>query len=238
MRVGYLVWEPTIIRDSRTNEIKGIYPDAIGAIAKAINVRLSWHETTLASFAAALNADQFDFFAGAVFVTIPRSVAVAYTQPVAYVGNGGVVRTSGSFRPKAIADLTKPGLRIAVLQGQALEEYCRRNLPQAELLIIAGGDLTAPLAAVSAGRADIGLMNSVTVAKYAAEHPEVTAVLTGSEQVEILPLAWATRHRDQELLSFLNSSLTYLKSTGRLEAYQKAYPTPLLYDIPALHPAR
>ncbi len=238
MRVGYLPWNPTVIKDSRTGNLTGIYPDMVNEIAKALGVKVSWQETTLANFAAGLNTGQFDFSVGPTFVTIPRAAAVAFTVPVNYVGNSGVVRTDSSFRPQTIEDLKRPGLRIAVLQGQALEEYCRRNLPQADLLVISGGDLTAPLVAVSSNRADVGLMNSVTVASYAAEHPEVVPVLRGSSQVEVLPLSWAVRPQDTVLLSFLNASITYLKSSGRLEQYQAAYSIKLLYDIPELRELR
>jgi polar amino acid transport system substrate-binding protein len=177
MRVGYLVWNPTVIKDPQSGKLSGIYPNMVAEIARALNVKMSWHETTLANFAAGLQSNQFDFSVGPTFITIPRALAVSFTQPVAYVGNAAVVRADGNFHPSTISDLNTPGIRIAVLQGQALEEYCRRNVPKAELVVISGGDLTAPLVAVSSGRADIGLMNSVTVAQYTADHPEVKPVL-------------------------------------------------------------
>lgn len=238
MHVGYLVWEPCVLRDARTGALSGIFPDMIAQIAKNLNVKVVWEETTLANFAAGLNSGQFDFSVGPTFVTIPRAASVKFTQPVAYVGNSAVVRTSGSLKPQRLEELNKPGIKIALLQGQALEEFCRSNLPQAQLIVLAGGDLTAPLVAVSSGQADIGFMNSVTVAKYTAEHPEVQAVFTGDQQVEILPLCWATVGGDGRLGDFLDASITYLKATGRLAEYQKKQVIGLLYDTPRLHTAQ
>ncbi len=238
MHVGYLVWEPTVVRDPRTGELSGIYPDMVVQIAKNLNVKVVWVETTLANFAAGLNTGQFDFCVGATFVTIPRAASVKFTQPVAYVGNSAVIKADGSLKPKRIEELNNPGVKIALLQGQALEEFCRRNLPQATLLALSGGDLTAPLTAVSSGQADIGFMNSVTVAKYVAKHPEVRAVFTGEQSVEILPLAWTTTGNDTRMCDFLNSSITYIKATGRLAEYQQKQPIELLYDTPQLHPDR
>lgn len=237
MQVGYLVWEPCVLRDQRTGELSGIFPDMVAQIAKNLNVKVVWKETTLANFAAGLNTGQFDFSVGATFVTIPRAASVKFTQPVAYVGNSAVVKKDGSLKPQRMADLNKPEIKVAVLQGQALEEFCRRNLPQAQIIVLGGGDLTAPLVAVSSGQADIGFMNSVTVAKYVAGHPELEAVFTGEQAVETLPLAWATTGSDARMCDFLNASITYLKSTGRLAEYQKKQPIALLYDTPRLHPA-
>jgi polar amino acid transport system substrate-binding protein len=238
MRVGYLNWEPCVLRDSKTGDMTGIYVDMVKQIATDLNVKVTWVETTLANFAAGLQSGQYDFSVGPTFITIARSTAVAFSEPVNYVGNSGVVLKGSRFKPVVPSDLQKPGLRIAVLQGQALDEYCRRNLPAASLIVISGSDLTAPLTAVSVGRADIGLMNSVTVSRYVREHAEVEQVLLGENQIEMLPLSWAVRRDDTQMLQFLDSAITYLKTNGRLADYQRRYPIPLLYDIPHLAPAR
>jgi polar amino acid transport system substrate-binding protein len=238
IRVGYLVWDPCVIKDLETAKLSGIYPDMVTEIAKALGVKVVWVETTLANFAAGLQAKQFDFSVGPTFITIPRALAVSFTHPIAYVGNSAVVKTDNNLRPESMAELNRNKIRIAVLQGQALEEYTRRNVPNAEILVLSGSDLTGPLLAVTAGKADIGFMNSVTVAKYTETHPEVTAVFTGPSQIEILPLAWAVRKDDTEMLAFLNAAITYFKSTRRLDEYQRKYAIQLLYDTPQLRELR
>jgi polar amino acid transport system substrate-binding protein len=164
MRVGYLVWPPAVTRDESTQQLGGIFPDMVQQVAEALQVRVVWQEVTLANFAAALNTGQVDFSVGPTFVTIPRAAAVSFTTPVAYVGNAAVVRTASNFRPSTLEQVDRRGMRVAVLQGQAIEELVRRALDSAEVVVLAGGNLTAPLAAVAAGQADIGFMNSVTVA--------------------------------------------------------------------------
>ncbi len=234
MRVGYLVAEPMIRRNPETKEIEGIFADMVRQIARTLNVEVEWVETNLASFAAGLQSDLFDFSVGPSFVTIPRAAAVTFTDPVAFVGNSAVVRADGPLTsPKSLQDFNQKGLRVAVLQGQALEEYSRKNLPEAEVIVIAGGDLTAPLVAVSAGRADVGLMNSLTITQYTQQHPELRPVLMGAESVEILPLAWATRKGDVDLRDFLNAAIAYLGSTGRIYEYQKKQPAAAALRHPA-----
>ena len=92
MRVGYLVWPPAVIRGASEADLSGIYPDMINQMAQLLNVKVEWEETSLANFSAGLNSRQFDFSVGPTFVTIPRATAVSFTQPIAYVGNSGVVR--------------------------------------------------------------------------------------------------------------------------------------------------
>ena len=228
IRVGYLVFAPAVVRDDRTGDLTGIFPEMVGTIADALGVNVEWVETSLSNFAAGLISEQFDFSVGPTFVTIPRAAAVSFTAPVAYVGNAGIVATDSSLRPERIDDLNVPGVRVAVLQGQALEEYASRHLPSVDLLVLSGGNLSAPLAAVSAGQADVGLMNAVTVSQYVSEHPEVRPILM-DRQVEILPLAWATRRNDEGLRTFLDASILYLQATGRVAEAQRRQSISLLY---------
>jgi len=237
IRVGYVAWNPAVIKDATTGELSGIYPDMIQNIADVLKLKVSWHQTTLANFAAGLQSQQYDFSVGPTFITIPRSIPVAFTQPVAYVGNSAVVKT-GLVPPRTVKEIETRKLKVAVLQGQAMDEFFKRRYPNIELLILAGSDLTAPLAAVSSNQADIGFMNSVTVNRYTNEHPELGIAFAEDSQLELLPLAWATRQNDLHLHRFLESTLTYLKMTGRLEEIQKKYKIQLLYDTPRLHTAK
>lgn len=237
MRVGYLIAEPLMTRDPTTQELGGIFADMVRQIAASMNVEVEWVETNLSSFAAGLQSDLFDFSVGPSFITIPRAAAVSFTEPVAYVGNSAVVRADSPLTAKTLQDFNKKGLKVAVLQGQALEEYSRKSLPEAEVIVISGGDLTAPLVAVSAGRADVGLMNSLTITLYTRQHPEVRPLLMGADSVEILPLAWATRKGDEDLRNFLNSAIAYLGTTGRVYEYQKKQQIQLLYGFPQLREA-
>ncbi len=237
MRVAYVAWNPAVIKNAETGLLTGIFPDMINHMADLLKLKVVWHETTLANFAAGLQSGQYDFSVGPTFITIPRSVPVAFTQPVAYVGNSAVIRKNLK-PPASVQDIIDRGLKVAVLQGQAMDEYFKRRYPKVQLLSLSGGDLTAPLAAVSVGQADIGFMNTVTVTQFVDAHPETKAVFIGEKQMEMLPLAWATRHEDQSLRGFLESSITYLKTTGRLEEIQRKYPVQLLYDTPTLHTAK
>ena len=236
--VGYLTWNPCVVKNLNDDSLSGIYVDMIEEIAGNLKVKVEWHQTSLATFIAGLNSYQFDFSVGPTFITIPRSTSVLFTDPVLYVGNSAVVLTKMENKPKTISDVLSGDYKIAVLQGQAIFEYFKYQTNEERVMVISGSDLTAPLAAVSSNHADIGFMNSVTVQQYAKEHPQVTPVLLGDEQIEILPLAWAVRQDDIELLNFLNSSIRYLKSTGRFAEYQKKYDIKLLNDMPELYLAK
>lgn len=122
MRVAYVAWNPAVIKNAETGALTGIFPDMINHIADLLKLKVAWHETTLANFAAGLQSGQYDFSVGPTFITIPRSVPVAFTQPVAYVGNSAVIRKNVE-PPASVQDIVDRKMKVAVLQGQAMDEY-------------------------------------------------------------------------------------------------------------------
>jgi polar amino acid transport system substrate-binding protein len=223
MRVGYVRFAPCADINPRTQQVEGIFVDAIREVANDMKMQVEFKETTLATFAGALEAGEFDFSIGATFITPMRSVAVDFTRPLLALGNSGLVKkeNAGTFTTTDV--LGRPGVRIAVLQGQAMEQFVRSKYPNANLAVIAGSDLTAPLSAVEAGQADIGLTNSVTVQQYAASHPNTSVVFTDENALSRLALAWVVKSGDVPLREFLNSSIEWLRQSGKLEAIQNKY---------------
>lgn len=227
MRVGYVKFFPCADIDPATGKLSGIFVDAIQEIATDLKLRVEFKETTLATFSAALQANEFDFSIGPTFITPSRSVNVRFTHPLLALGNSGLVLRQNSPAYTDIGALARPNVRVAVLQGQAMEQFVRSRFPSANLIVIAGSDLTAPLSAVQAGQADIGLSNSVTVQQFAQNHPETAAVYTDRNALSRLALAWVVRSDDQRLEAFLNSSIEWLVQSGKLATIQERYPVKL-----------
>lgn len=229
LNVGYLVFSPTVIRDVSTGKLSGSFVDMVEFLAKNMNVKVVYHETTLKDFAAGLNTGQFDLSICATYRTIPRATAVAFTKSIFFLGNGAVVKKENLKKYGISTDLNQKSLKIAVLQGQAIHDYAKVNFPKANLIVLSGGDLTAPLLEVSTGRADIGFCNYLDAERYVKEHPEVVNIYKDNP-IEMVPIAWATRASDLEWLNFLNTAIDYMESTGRITAWEKKYGTPLLHE--------
>ena len=60
LRVGYIVTPPNAIKDPASGKLSGFDVDAIREIAKQMGLKTSLTETDWGTFAAGLQADQFD----------------------------------------------------------------------------------------------------------------------------------------------------------------------------------
>ena len=228
LKVGYFIFEPTIMEDPNTGQRSGVFIDLIESIAKSLDAKVVYQKVDLANFAAGLQSRQYDLCIGATFATPQRATAVLFTRPLFYSGYTGVAPKGQAAKYTTWQDLDSPNLRVAVKQGSAIDDFVRENFKRAQVVRLTGPDLTLPLAAVSSGQADVGLMNQQTVFTYLRAHPELEEVLA---KTPIAPtnFAWAVRPDDLRWLQFLNTSLEYFENTGEMYRFESKYGVPLMH---------
>jgi ABC-type amino acid transport substrate-binding protein len=218
----YAVWPPSVTKDPNTGELSGFMIDIVNEMATDAQLKVNYVESTWGGFPADLNSGKCDAAIAAIYPTIGRSTAVSFTRPFLFAGNSGVVRADDD-RFKTIDDLNNEKATIAVVQGEYGHIYAQKYLTKAKLLVLdKSSDNTAPLVAVSSKQADAGLIMASTVTDYVKLHPEVKDMFAG-EPYSTVPVAWATRSKDQELLNFLDNAISYMKSTGTLDAMASKY---------------
>jgi ABC-type amino acid transport substrate-binding protein len=220
LRIGYHVEPPTIVKDPVTGELGGSFIHAIRQIAAGMHVKPVFVEVDLGNFVAGLQNHLYDVSLGPTFKTIPRAQAVAFTNSIYYLGYTGVVRKGAAAKYREEAMIDAPGVRVAVKSGSPIEQYVRDNFKKATIVAIDGADLSVPLQAVSAGKAEVGLMNEHTVEFYVRDHPDVEPVLT-DHPLLMAGMGWTVLHGDPDWLSFLNTSLEVLISTGQLANWER-----------------
>lgn len=235
IKVGYIPSPPGTIKDAATGEVKGYYVDGLRYIFKSINVEPELIETTWANFAAGLQSGQFDLSIAGTFATIQRAAAVEFTKPIHYLGYSAIVK-KGDKRFKTLSDFNKEGIKIAVVQGGAGQEYVKEYFPKATIVALSTGNLTAPFIEVSAGRADVGIEDASQARRYAAQQPGVTDLFRDNPY-DLLPLCWSVKRGNDDLLNFMNTSIDYMLLTGRWEKMAEKYgATGRFYDKPVLVP--
>ena len=233
IKVGYIPSPPGAMKDLKTGEVVGYYVDGLRYIFRTIHVEPELIETTWANFAAGLQSGQFDLSIAGTFATIQRAASVEFTKPIFYLGYSAIVK-KGDTRFKTLSDFNKKGIKIAVILGGAAEEYAKEHFPEATMVTLATGELTAPFVEVSAGRADVGIEDATQAHRYALQQPGVTDLFENNPY-DVLPIAWTVRRGNEDLLNFLNTSIDYMLFTGKWEKMSEKYgATGRFYDKPAL----
>jgi polar amino acid transport system substrate-binding protein len=233
--IGYIPSPPGAIRDPKTGEVSGYYVDTARTICDLMGVKPNFVESTWGTFVAGLQSGQFDLSIAATFATIPRALAVDFTKPIHYLGYSAIVR-KGDPRFKTIADIDKPGIKVAVVQGAVGHEYAKQNFKNAQLTVLATSDLTAPFVEVSAKRVDVGIEDAWATRRYATVHPEVVDLFS-DKPYNVLPIAWAVRKGEPDLLTFMNTALDYMTINGRLDQLASKYGPSGRFELRRLYDA-
>lgn len=221
LRAGYHVEPPSIIKDASTGKLHGAFVSAVETIAAALHVKATFVEVDLADFATSLQRRECDVSLGPTFKTIARAQSVAFTTSLYFLGYDAVVKKGTETKYPDDAALNNRMVRVAVRTGSPIDQYVREHYPQSQIVATSGSDLTLPLQAVSAGRADVGFMNEHTVEAYVASHPDVVTIFADNPR-QMGGMAWAVHREDQELLNFLNTSIEYLITSGQMAAWERA----------------
>lgn len=151
LRVGIMYTNPVVAaRDAKSGELSGIAVDMARELGRraGLPVALVGYETA-ARMLGDLNADKWDIaFTG---VDPDGDGAIAFTQP--YLDSDGTFLVLNASPLRAIADVDRESVRVAVSEKSTLDLHLTRTLKHAQLVRApgAGGALNL----FNAGRADV-----------------------------------------------------------------------------------
>jgi polar amino acid transport system substrate-binding protein len=182
-------------------------------IAKEMGVKVNFLNYDWDGLIPALLSKKADMLAADMTPTLKRAMKIAFTDPFMYTGSVVFVKQDSPI--KSIAEVQKPGTKIAVLLGSTGETDAKTAFPQSELKTYKGG---GPLLinAVMAGHTDVGVNDGSAVRGQSASFPPNSIrILEG--QLSKSPLAFAVRYDSPDLLEWLNLFFLHISLDGRLE---------------------
>lgn len=220
LRAGYIVFPPAISKEPGADDPTGHMIDAIRYIGSELDADVELQETTWATFAAGLQARHYDIVVAPLFATPSRATAVAFTTPLYYLGMSIIVQRDDN-RFRSLDDLNKAAMRIAVNQGGANQKFAKRYFPNAQLTELATANISQVLSEVVAGRADAAVADTWSVSRFVQEQAE--SVRSRFEELDVTAISWAVRSEDTRLLGFLNTTIDYLHTTGKMREFEERY---------------
>lgn len=226
LTVGYISYFDLTFKDLKTGEYNGFLVELLYEVVKDLDIpkdQIRFVETDWQNFGRGLEIGKYDFSIAGTFQTPPREKVVNFTQPIFYLGNGAIVGKDDD-RFQTIEDFNRDSIVIAVVQGEQGYEYAQENLPNAELKVLSGSDLTLAPLQVKNGAADAALSDQYILKRYADQNPEVKDALS-DRPYGVLPICWAVNKKEtsQSLLLYLNSRLQTLEENGFLAELQAKY---------------
>jgi polar amino acid transport system substrate-binding protein len=216
-----------MIPDPSGGKVRGVYIDALNSVFSSIKIKPVWIEQTFANFAAALQSDQIDVFVGASFATPQRALALSFTRPFAYMGNGVMVKqadAAGRFKDvKSLMDLDKDGLTIVAPLGSSGHDWLKAHFTHARIVALDAPNRSQGPVEVLAGRAEAFYTDSFVIAGHVRANPGQLVDLFETRPLDVSPIAWAIKRKQPDLLDFLNTTLEYMDTNGAWLEFEQPY---------------
>lgn len=222
--VGYINYPPAVIEATDQDSLSGQFVEIARYIADELDVEIEFVPATWSTFIPLLQSGQVDVSIAPTYIRISRAAEVAFSRPIAYLGNSAGVRADDQ-RFQVITDVIdfdKAGLIVAVVIGEAADDFVTENFKEATIRRLGGDNLAAPLDLVRSGQADVGLSDAYVTRTYSAEYPDIRDVFQG-RPYDLSAMAWAVRPTDFRLLNFINNSIDVIESSGRLREWEEKY---------------
>jgi len=214
LRVGTTMDTPVFsMRDAATGKLHGLDMDVLETLNTSLGVKLEYVKMTFGSMLADLAADKFDIAMSGMGRTLDRARVATFSKPYMRYGKLLLIRSADQGRFKTLADLDRPGLKIAYNRGGLNDRFAHNMFTRATPVGFESNELAT--ADLLAGRVDAQVADS-TAAIYMGRQKPGLAAMSPDKVFHPIYVAILLRRDDQTLLNYINIWLDQIELDGTL----------------------
>jgi cyclohexadienyl dehydratase len=214
LRVGTTMDTPVFsMRDPASGKLEGFDMDVLETLGPALGVRIEYVKMTFGSMLGDLAADKFDVAMSGMGRTLDRARVATFSKPYMRYGKLMTIRSADKERFHLLADLDRPGIRIAYNQGGLNDRFANTMFKQATPVGFASNELAT--ADLLAGKVDAQVSDS-TAAIYMARQDPHLAAMSPDNVFNPVYVAMLLRRDDQTLLNYVNVWIDQIELDGTL----------------------
>lgn len=200
----------------------GFCIEVAGEIAKRLGVHTRFVQTSWPTLSDDVLADpqRFDLAIGGITITDARRETMCMSE--GYLANGKTIlcRATEAGRYRSLADIDMPGVRVMVNPGGLNEQFARKHLTRATILVHQRNEDIPTL--VAEGRADV-MITEITEAPYYVQTDNRLAAPLLNEPFTRGEIGVLMRRGQDDLLEMVNGVIRRMKSDGTLRRLHEKY---------------
>lgn len=204
IRCGYIVWEPYVVRDLKTNSINGIAVDYLNAIAAREGYTIDWtSEITIDQVVPSIDAEKIDLFC------VPCSPLADFLKVADFVGGFGqlpyyIYVGENSMWSKETIKTAK----FAVVDGYIPMIETPKTFPDASIISLPQTTSMAELYdQIKFGKADAIVNEHLTAMNYMKNNPGIIRKFD-DQPVAIKPMSFPTKKDDGPWRDYFNKTFS------------------------------
>ena len=200
----------------------GFCIEVAGEIATRLGVHSRFVQTSWPTLSDDVLAEpqRFDLAIGGITITDARRETMCMSE--GYLANGKTIlcRATEAGRYRSLADVDMPGVRVMVNPGGLNEQFARKHLTRATILVHQRNADIPTL--VAEGRADV-MITEITEAPYYVQTDTRLAAPLLNEPFTRGEIGVLMRRGQDDLLEMVNGVIRRMKSDGTLRRLHEKY---------------
>ncbi len=198
----------------RGDNLDGIDIELAYDLARTLNVRVEFVETTWPTLMDDLMADKFDIGMSGITITDDREKLAMFSLPMHEGGKAAIARDAEVDNFDTLQEINQPHVRVIFNPGGTNERFARDNFPNATL--IENPENITVFEKIVSGDADVMVTDAIETIIQQRIHPELEAVnpnapFNRSEKAYLFK-------KDDDFKTYLDQWIKDLKSTNKIEA--------------------
>jgi len=213
LRVGTTMDTPVFSMPGSSGDLVGFDIDLLDTLGPALGVKIQYVKMTFGSMLADLAADKFDVAMSGMGRTLDRARVATFSKAYMRYGKLMTIRSADVGRFRLLADLDRPGIRIAYNRGGLNDRFANTMFKQATPVGFTSNELAT--ADLLARKVDAQVSDS-TAAIYMARMDPRLAAMSPDNVFNPVYVAMLLRRDDLTLLNFVNIWIDQIELDGTL----------------------
>jgi len=213
LRVGTTMDTPVFSMTDPNGSLHGFDMDVLSTLKRALGIDINYVKMTFGSMLDDLAADRFDIAMSGMGRTYERARVATFSRPYMRYGKLLMIRSADSGKYRTLADLDKPGLKIAFNKGGLNDRFAHTEFEHAEPAEYPSNKLAT--ADLLAGKVDAQVQDS-TAAVYLSRQNPALAAMDPQNIFHPVYVAILLRREDQSLQNFINIWIDQIEMDGSL----------------------
>jgi ABC-type amino acid transport substrate-binding protein len=173
IRCGYVVWTPSLAKDSNSGQLSGIFYDYTEALGKALHLKIDWvEEEGWGDFPAALNSGRIDAMCGGSWPNAARARVIDFIRPIFYAPIYAWVRSDDTRFDNKLDAIDDPNIKIAFVEGTTMAVIAAQDFPKATTMQLPQmTSIAESFVNVVNGKVDVTLQSASAEHDYDVNNP-------------------------------------------------------------------
>jgi polar amino acid transport system substrate-binding protein len=227
IRVGYISYPPSLIKDPNSGQLSGIFYDVLEEIGKNMDLKIDFiEEVTWGTMIQEVNSGKVDIICTGIWPSSARGKLADFTNPIYFSPIRAYVKTGNTNFDGDLSKINSEKVKISVIDGEMTSIIANYDFPKAQLVSLTqSSDVPQVLLNVASGKAEVTFVEPIIANQYLQKNPNTIREVANVKPLRVFPNVMMVGKGEGKLLSTLNTSIEELANNGYIEKIVNKYET-------------